>query len=205
MACSSSSVHNSSESKSSRSRFFSSVVSFGSSWSIWSKLIYQFSSVFQKYQVRLLTSHSPVRPRRRDGCSPHKKSYEHTGRGTAERYAMIEELSVQFAVKDCCVALKVSRSGYYRWVRTEQSVQSRAPMQSYKRRVWPPTGSPPPRAGPCRCKPNAKNPRGFGGQSHPIPSITNQTNRELRVHFCGGSTVSLYPKTSDGIRSSRCM
>src|SRR6516225_140936 len=51
IACSSSSVHDSSESKSSRSRFFSSVISFGSSSSISSKLIYQFSSVFQKYQV----------------------------------------------------------------------------------------------------------------------------------------------------------
>jgi len=39
---------------------------------------------------------------------------------------MIEELSVQFAVKDCCVALNVSRSGYYRWVRTEQSVRAEA-------------------------------------------------------------------------------
>jgi hypothetical protein len=28
-----------------------------------------------------------------------KKSHEHTGRGTAQRYAMIEELSVQFAHK----------------------------------------------------------------------------------------------------------
>jgi hypothetical protein len=39
---------------------------------------------------------------------------------------MIEELSVQFAVKDCCVALNVSRSGYYWCVRTEQSVRAEA-------------------------------------------------------------------------------
>ncbi len=55
-----------------------------------------------------------------------KKSYEHTGRGTAERSAMIEELSVQFPVKECCVALSVSRSGYYQWVGTEQSVRAEA-------------------------------------------------------------------------------
>jgi transposase InsO family protein len=34
---------------------------------------------------------------------------------------MIKELSVQFSVKECCVALRVSRSGYYRWLRREQS------------------------------------------------------------------------------------
>jgi putative transposase len=39
---------------------------------------------------------------------------------------MIEELSVQFPVKDCCVALSVSRSGYYKWVGTEQSVRAEA-------------------------------------------------------------------------------
>src|SRR6516225_1060613 len=49
-----------------------------------------------------------------------------------------------------------------------------------------PTG---PRAGSRRCKSKAKNPRGFGGQSHPIPSITHERNRELRVRFFGGSTV----------------
>src|SRR6516165_6463950 len=49
-----------------------------------------------------------------------------------------------------------------------------------------PTG---PRAGSRRCKSKAKNPRGFGGQSHPIPSIIGQRNRELRVRFFGGSTT----------------
>ena len=39
---------------------------------------------------------------------------------------MIEQLSVQFAVKECCVALSVSRSGYYQWVGTEQSVGAQA-------------------------------------------------------------------------------
>src|ERR1700746_3371025 len=55
-----------------------------------------------------------------------KKSYEHTGGGTAQRYAMIEELSVQFPAKECCVALSVSRSGYYQWAETEQSVRAEA-------------------------------------------------------------------------------
>ena len=52
-----------------------------------------------------------------------KKSHEHTGGGTEQRYAMIEELSVQFGVEQCCVALSVSRSGYYQWAGTEQSLQ----------------------------------------------------------------------------------
>ena len=44
-----------------------------------------------------------------------KKSDEHPGRGTESRYAMIKELSVDFDVKECCEAMRVSRSGYYRW------------------------------------------------------------------------------------------
>ena len=39
---------------------------------------------------------------------------------------MIEELSVQFPVKECCVALSVSRTGYYQWVGTEQSLRAEA-------------------------------------------------------------------------------
>ena len=39
---------------------------------------------------------------------------------------MIEELSVQFGVKDCCVALSVSRSGSYQWAATEQSMRAEA-------------------------------------------------------------------------------
>jgi hypothetical protein len=39
---------------------------------------------------------------------------------------MIEQLSVQFPVKDCCVTLGVSRSGYYRWALKEQSPRARA-------------------------------------------------------------------------------
>jgi transposase InsO family protein len=39
---------------------------------------------------------------------------------------MIEKLSVQFAIKECCVALSVSRSGYYRWASNEPSVRAKA-------------------------------------------------------------------------------
>jgi anti-sigma factor RsiW len=34
---------------------------------------------------------------------------------------MIKELSMDFDVKECCEALRVSRSGYYRWRRAEPS------------------------------------------------------------------------------------
>jgi len=39
---------------------------------------------------------------------------------------MIEELSVQFPIKECCVALKVSRSGYYQWAGAERSLRAEA-------------------------------------------------------------------------------
>ena len=38
---------------------------------------------------------------------------------------MIEELSVEFAIKECCQALGVSRSGYYQWVGAEPSVRAK--------------------------------------------------------------------------------
>ena len=51
---------------------------------------------------------------------------------------MIEELSVQFRVKESCAALSVSRSGYYQWVGTERSVQAEANGELLKeiRRVY---------------------------------------------------------------------
>jgi hypothetical protein len=51
---------------------------------------------------------------------------------------MIEELSVQFPIKECCVALSVSRSGYYQWEGTEQSVGAEADAELSKqiRRVY---------------------------------------------------------------------
>ena len=45
---------------------------------------------------------------------------------------MIEELSVQFPVKESCVALSVSRSGYYQWVGTEQSLRAEANAELLK-------------------------------------------------------------------------
>ncbi|HEX6564026.1 MAG TPA: IS3 family transposase, partial [Chthoniobacterales bacterium] len=39
---------------------------------------------------------------------------------------MIEKLSVQFPIKECCMALRVSRSGYYRWAAAERSLTTQA-------------------------------------------------------------------------------
>src|ERR1700756_5359033 len=39
---------------------------------------------------------------------------------------MIKKLSVQFPIKECCVALRVSRSGYYRWAADEPSLTTQA-------------------------------------------------------------------------------
>jgi hypothetical protein len=38
---------------------------------------------------------------------------------------MIEQLSVQYGVKDSCVALRVSRSGFYRWKNGQESHRAR--------------------------------------------------------------------------------
>ena len=45
---------------------------------------------------------------------------------------MIKELSVQFPVKECCVALRVSRSGYYQWVGREQSLRAETNAELWK-------------------------------------------------------------------------
>ena len=45
---------------------------------------------------------------------------------------MIEKLLVQFLVKECCVALSVSRSGYYRWAADEPSLTARATAELVK-------------------------------------------------------------------------
>jgi putative transposase len=45
---------------------------------------------------------------------------------------MIEELSVQFRIEECCVALSVSRSGYYQWAGTEQSLRAEANAELVK-------------------------------------------------------------------------
>jgi transposase InsO family protein len=39
---------------------------------------------------------------------------------------MIEKLSVQFSIQECCAALRVSRSGYYRWAADEPSLRTQA-------------------------------------------------------------------------------
>jgi putative transposase len=51
---------------------------------------------------------------------------------------MIEELSVKFAVQECCVALSVSRSGYYQWLGAEQSARAEANVELLKgiRRIY---------------------------------------------------------------------
>jgi putative transposase len=45
---------------------------------------------------------------------------------------MIEKLSVQFPIKECCVALSVSRSGYYRWAADEPSLRAKANTELVK-------------------------------------------------------------------------
>src|SRR5690349_4933988 len=39
---------------------------------------------------------------------------------------MIEELSMEFGIKDCCEALEVSRSGYYQWQKHEVGKRAQA-------------------------------------------------------------------------------
>jgi putative transposase len=38
---------------------------------------------------------------------------------------MIEQLSVQYRVKDCCAALRVSRSGFYRWKSAQETKRAK--------------------------------------------------------------------------------
>jgi putative transposase len=49
---------------------------------------------------------------------------------------MIEKLAVQFPIKDCCVALRVSGSGYYQWAGAEQSLTAQANGELLKRMKW---------------------------------------------------------------------
>src|ERR1700738_669998 len=67
-----------------------------------------------------------------------KKSDEHSGRGTESRYAMIRTLSVEYGIKECCEALRVSRSGYYQWKKAEPSQREReeAELVGQIRRVF---------------------------------------------------------------------
>ena len=87
---------------------------------------------------------------------------------------MIEELSVQFPVKECCVALSVSRSGYYQWVGTVQSERAEADAELLKeiRRVY------------------AKHKGRYGS-----PRITHQLRQEGVV--CGENRVARLMREND--------
>jgi len=61
-----------------------------------------------------------------------KKSDEHSGRGTESRYAMIRSLSVEYAIKECCEALGVCRSGYYQWKKAEPTLRDREEAELVK-------------------------------------------------------------------------
>jgi putative transposase len=45
---------------------------------------------------------------------------------------MIEELSVQFPILECCAALSVSRSGYYQWAGVERSLRAESNVELLK-------------------------------------------------------------------------
>ena len=60
---------------------------------------------------------------------PGKKSDEHIGRGAESRYAVIEELSVEFGIKECCEALGVARSSYYQWKSPSQSQRAQEEVE----------------------------------------------------------------------------
>jgi hypothetical protein len=45
---------------------------------------------------------------------------------------MIQELSVKFAIKECCQALGVSRSGYYQWLEREPSQREKEDAELLK-------------------------------------------------------------------------
>ena len=51
---------------------------------------------------------------------------------------MIRSLSVEYAIKECCEALGVSRSGYYQWKQAESTLRDRAEAELVKqiRRVF---------------------------------------------------------------------
>ena len=45
---------------------------------------------------------------------------------------MMEQLSVQYGIKDSCLAIGVSRSGYYQWLGAEQSARAQANVELSK-------------------------------------------------------------------------
>lgn len=66
---------------------------------------------------------------------------------------MIEELSVQFPILECCAALSVSRSGYYQWAGVERSLRAESNVEllkqieqvyrEHKGTLWQPADYPP--------------------------------------------------------------
>ena len=61
---------------------------------------------------------------RSDKAGP-ERSDEHPGRRTESRYAMIEQLLVQYGAKVSCAGLRVSRSAFYRWKSGQESRRAR--------------------------------------------------------------------------------
>ncbi len=53
------------------------------------------------------------------------KKREHTGRGPAAGYALIDQMRAIYRVVELCQALAVSRSGYYRWHRGKAGARRR--------------------------------------------------------------------------------
>jgi hypothetical protein len=51
---------------------------------------------------------------------------------TFEEIEGTDRESVQFPIKECCVALRVSRSGYYQWVGREQSLRAETDAELWK-------------------------------------------------------------------------
>jgi hypothetical protein len=45
---------------------------------------------------------------------------------------MIKEFSVEFKIKECCEALRVSRSGFYQWKKAELSQRAKQEAQLVK-------------------------------------------------------------------------
>jgi transposase InsO family protein len=68
------------------------------------------------------------------GLSPYyaslnKKSHEHTLRGPAERYALIDAMRENFQLSELCEALGISRSGYYAARERPTGTRARANQQ----------------------------------------------------------------------------
>ena len=96
---------------------------------------------------------------------------------------MIKELSVNFEVKECCEALRVSRSGFYRWQEAEPSRREKENAQlveqikadkeglcSQQEPLWQPSGD------------QGTAPAGFAvrGKAHRSLNAAKQTGRSCQ-------------------------